>query len=321
MAQNREQLEALLKFIDKLCKEGSNEWFIEQLRSRYAGVGFISTDTQSSIVNQKVDYIYEYCIERIVRKQADEFYQNFPIKGIVPILKEDYVRMELFHRKDNFGDFCLALYQQIENITNKMCERKDLNEIAQAMWPYPAYVMTNKYNDLTKRWDKVEPRIENRMTGEYSIAKLLFPGNDRQNKCPNYMSKTKYALQSQFAMDKIRNVVYFMGFKGMMKSGDYDQFISYTTLLSDIYNCRNMNHRGNTLTEWEKSVQDKVLSMKSFYYFKFIGALAQYVEYIREGLPLIGNLKSYSQSLAKNKVGLNVLGKIDVAQFSKFKKK
>lgn len=35
MAQNKEQLEALLQFIDRLAKEPGNEWFVEKLRERY----------------------------------------------------------------------------------------------------------------------------------------------------------------------------------------------------------------------------------------------------------------------------------------------
>ena len=65
-----------------------------------------------------INEIYELCIEQIMRKQGEEFYADFPIESLRPQLIEDYNRMEHFRRKDDFYDFCLAMYQQIENITN-----------------------------------------------------------------------------------------------------------------------------------------------------------------------------------------------------------
>ena len=35
---------------------------------------------------------------------SEDFYKDFPLKSIIPILVEDFIRMEFFHRKDNFGD-------------------------------------------------------------------------------------------------------------------------------------------------------------------------------------------------------------------------
>lgn len=71
--------------------------------------------------DRRLDEIYELCIEKITRKQGDEFYADFPITSLRSTLAYDYNRMERFRRKDDFGDFCLAMYQQIENITNYIC--------------------------------------------------------------------------------------------------------------------------------------------------------------------------------------------------------
>lgn len=93
--------------------------FNEELRKK---LGIASSASSALIDDERLNQIYEYCIEKIIRKQAEDFYKDFPITSIVSTLIDDYVRMESFRRKDNFGDFCLALYQQIENITNKICE-------------------------------------------------------------------------------------------------------------------------------------------------------------------------------------------------------
>lgn len=248
--------------------------------------------------DERINQIYEYCIEKIIRKQANEFYTDFPLQSIKDTLIGDFIRMESFRRKDNFGDFCLSLYQQIECITNKLCEKKDLSDITEKMWGQPAYLKIEK--------DK-EPSIYSR-SGDYTIASLLFGKT-------NAFEKSRKSLQAQYAIDKIRTIVYFLGYKAKMKNSDFDSFLEITSLLNDIYQCRNMNHRGNTQNQWEKDTYDKIIPLKSLYYFKFLGVLAQYVEYIKEGWGYIPELKKYSDSIEKQKISApqpKVLGKIEL---------
>ncbi len=248
--------------------------------------------------DERINQIYEYCIEEIIRKQANEFYTDFPLQSIKDTLIGDFIRMESFRRKDNFGDFCLSLYQQIECITNKLCEKKDLSDITEKMWGQPAYLKIEK--------DK-EPSIYSR-SGDYTIASLLFGKT-------NAFEKSRKSLQAQYAIDKIRTIVYFLGYKAKMKNSDFDSFLEITSLLNDIYQCRNMNHRGNTQNQWEKDTYDKIIPLKSLYYFKFLGVLAQYVEYIKEGWGYIPKLKKYSDSIEKQKISApqpKVLGKIEL---------
>ena len=37
----------------------------------------------SNVSSSKIDDIYELCVEKIIREQAEQFYKNFPIKSIV----------------------------------------------------------------------------------------------------------------------------------------------------------------------------------------------------------------------------------------------
>ena len=84
----------------------------------------------------------------------------------------------------------------------------------------------------------------------------------------------------------------------------------------DAYQCRNMNHRGNTLTQWEEETINRILPLKSFYYFKFMGALAQFVSFIKEGMKGIDIMYSYSQSIEKQSVivpkSLKIVGKLEL---------
>ena len=288
--------------IDKIARlTQQNTEFDMELRKR------LNVASANSVLSddERINDIYEYCIEDIIKKQATEFYADFPLQTIKDRLIGDYIRMESFRRKDNFEDFCLSLYQQIECMTNKLCENKDLSDITEIMWGHPAYLKIEKGKDTS---------IYNR-GGDYTIASLLFPGNNKQSGNTNAFVKSRISLQTQYAMDKIRTIVYFLGYKAMMKSGDYDSFVEITSLLNDIYQCRNMSHRGNSQNQWEKETFDRIFHLKSLYYFKFLGVLAQYVEYIKEGWGYIPELKKYSESIEKQNISApqpKVLGKIEL---------
>ena len=275
--------------------------FNEELRKRLD----ITPVANSAIMDdERLNQIYEYCIEKIIQNQAEEFYKDFPIPTLIPTLVKDYVRMESFRRKDSFGDFCLALYQQIECVTNKICESATLSEITDKMWAYEAYI---------KSTDGKDPDIKER-TGTYRIADLIFPFNNK-NGVSNAVEKSLKTLQNQYAIDKIRIIVYYFGYGAKMKSSDFDSYKEITGLLNDIYQCRNTNHRGNTLTEYETETLNRILPMKSFYYFKFLGALAQYIDFIKTGSLTITDIAAYAKTLPSKKVGTKgpkVVGKIDL---------
>ena len=292
----------LMSTIDKITRlTQQNAEFDMELRKR------LNVASANSVLldDERINEIYEYCIEKIIRQQANEFYEDFPLQSIKDTLIRDFIRMESFRRKDNFGDFCLSLYQQIECMTNRLCEKKELSDITEKMWGYPAYLKIEKGKELS---------IYSR-NGDYTIASLLFPGNNKQSGNTNAFEKSRISLQTQYAIDKIRTIVYFLGYKAMMKSSDYDSFIEITSLLNDIYQCRNMNHRGNSQNQWEKETFARIVPLKSLYYFKFLGVLAQYVEYIKEGWEYIPELKKYSDSIEMRKISapqLKVLGKMDL---------
>ena len=291
-----------IETINKICRLAQQDAdFGEMLRKKLGANNVVSIDDLS---DDRIDEIYEYCIEKIIHRQAEEFYQDFPIKAIVPVLIEDYVRMESFRRKDNFGDFCLSLYQQIEGICNRICSTKTMDEITQKMWGYPAFVESGE--NITPKLD-----VRKKKTGgtDYLVAHLIF--------FKSYAAeKSKKSLQSQGAADKMRIIVYFFGFKAMPTSSDYRSFTEITDLLFDIYQCRNTNHRGNTMTEREKMVLDRVLPMKSLYYFKFLGALAQFVEFVKTGTPYIEEIKKYTDTLTPKEVkpSMTVVGKIKLSE-------
>lgn len=269
--------------IDKVCRlSDKNPEFGRELRKRL-GIAYSANSALAD--DEKINEIYEYCIEKIIRKQAEEFYSGFPLTEIIPMLIGDFIRMETFKRKDNFGDFCLACYQQIECITNYLCSLDDLGETVNKMYECPAYV------------DSKTSRIDDRV-GKFSIASLIFGNkNNKDTGVPYAETKPQSPLQKQYANDKMCIVVYFIGYKCRMTSQDYISYRNITYILNEIYQCRNMNHRGNNSTEWEQKTINKILPLQSLYYLKFYGALAQYIDLIKDGYSHISELVEYSRTL------------------------
>lgn len=301
----------LMSTIDKITRlTQQNTEFDMKLRKR------LNVASANSVLSddERINQIYEYCIEKIIRKQAIEFYVDFPLQSVKDSLIGDFVRMESFRRKDNFGDFCLSLYQQIECMTNRLCETKVLSDITEKMWGHTAYlkIEKGKKNSISNR------------SGDYTIASLLFLGNNKQSGNTNAFEKSRISLQNQYAIDKIRTIVYFLGYKAMMKSSDYDPFVEITSLLNDIYQCRNMNHRGNSQSQWEKETYDRIIPLKSLYYFKFLGVLAQYVEYIKKGYTYIPTILSFCKTISPKKIEgatIKQVGFIDPEELARRTKK
>lgn len=275
-----DKLNITIEKIASLCRQ--NPEFDSELRRRLG----INKSGLAALDDNRLSDIYEYCIEKIIRKQAEEFYADFPLKLEVPYLVDDYCRMESFRRKDNFWDFCLALYQQIERITNKLCDSQDLNDIAAGMWHLPAYVVTG---------NGISPSIDIRNDSKYTISSLVLT----KTKDPQE-DKTAKELRLQAAVDKMRAVVYFVGYKACMRSSDYYAYHEITSLLYNIYQCRNMNHRGGVLSPPQQSTINRISVSQSLYCFKFIGVLAQYVEYTRDGITHIPEILAYVKSLNNN---------------------
>lgn len=268
-------LKATIDKIYLLTKQ--NTEFDTELRKR---LNIVSAN--SAIKNdERIEHIYEYCIEHVIKEQAKDFYKDFPLEKIRSTLEQDFVRMEFFRRKDCFGDFCLALYQQIECITNTLCDMPELETTVSKMLDCNPYVKFEKGKETT---------IYNRATSNYSIAKLVLG----QKKLDEKYSKK---LKEQSAIDKIKIIVYFLGYKAQMLDRDYNTYREITELFYNIYQCRNENHRGSTTNEETQKVLNIVEPLKSFYYLKFMGALSQYIEYIKTGYTFLGDLLRYSQTI------------------------
>ena len=270
--QERKKVIEHIDKIERYARTPGNEWLLAELGKRF------------SYGSDKIDDIYEYCIEKVLQDQAKRFYEAFPIECIRDGLQEDFVRMESFRRKNAFNDFAMAVYQQIEQITNKVCSIPNLNESVEKLMGHPAYV----------RKENGEPTISDRPTSTYSIAKLLF--------IDKACEKSKSNLSALYAVDKIYCVLYFLCYQAKLKSQEFQQFVEYKNIYNAIYQFRNLNHRGSELNNYQKDIIDKIQPQQGIYYFKFMQALLFYVEGVSKGFSEINTLYEYAQKEIRKNV-------------------
>ena len=294
--------EAIIKTIDKivqLSKQPGNEWLFKEFIKHYS--------SEETISNNKLGEIYEYCIEKVIKGQAKDFYKDMPLKDVVSQLESDFVKMERAKRRNDFDEFAMAVYQQIERITNSVCSNQKLNESVSRLIGHPAYVRSVQQGDGT--WSN--PTISDRnTTSSYQIAKLLFGKSAPEKSLSN--------LSAQWAVDKIYCILYFLCYQAKLKSQEYNQFIEYKNIYNAIYQFRNLNHRGSVLKDEQKEIIDKIRPQQGVYYFKFMQALLFYVEGVAKGLSNLDELYNYAQSQKKiNVTALNVLGKIELSEKDK----
>lgn len=292
MATKKEQLSALLDFIDKLASDPANkEDFIEPLKQR-----FQSSVPVSIPEDKRIDEIYEYCLERIALGDAQSFYADFAIPSIVPQLIADYVKMEHWRRRGNVEEFCLSLYQQYECIVNTLARGPKLNDIYSKLVTYHAYTDGKSYERPYKE-------------KEYPLAKLLF--------LPSKMAESASGTLSNLsAKDKYNAIFYLVGYGAKMKNSEYEEFVQLKNSFSDLYHLRCKNHRGGIDNEYEADSVTRVNSRPTHYEMKLLGEFADFVDRINRNISSVEDLHRYANSLPKKKLtsdnNLKVLGKIDL---------
>jgi hypothetical protein len=252
MNDNKQNLKTLIDFVNDIANQNGNEWFKKELIN-----SLISHEHSSSELKE----IYEYCIKIILKDQANKFYSDFKLLTIKTKLIDDFIRMEQFRRDDNFEDFCLALFQQIEGIVNELSN-------------------ADVVNYLKKEYRTSSHKVKNKATGTYEqkkVYQLIFHTSltetDVQNKLNKPMSEWDFT-------ERYKSVLFYYYFN--KKIFNYYDFQLIFMLGHELYQSRNLNHRGGKISDNQKRTIDKVLSNSHRYYFKFLGYLEDFTTKINE---------------------------------------
>ena len=163
--------------------------FNEELRKK---LGITSSASSAFIDDDRLNQIYEYCIEDILRKQAENFYDVFKNASFKNNLVSDYIRMERFRRRNECGDYALALYQQIETILNAIFMDPIFKDAINSMWDRSFY----KYIDKSNR------------TIFKTVSSIVF-GVDTIDKEWNSEGKKRAENDKLTARDKFKIVLFY----------------------------------------------------------------------------------------------------------------
>lgn len=265
MAEKKEHLQKLYSLVKKVANEPGNDWFKEELDSNFgSSLGIVLNETESSIKK-----IFEHCIKEIIEKQAHDFYKDFRIIEIKEKLISDFIRMEQFRREDNFEDFSLSLFQQLEGIVNFLTEKHNGFRLA---------ILKSKNEPVYKILNK-----QTMLYDQFDLSNLILPKSPPKNDTPESIEKeNKYYLknvENLFQKDiynwdytqKLRAVIYYFVFG--QKIYNYFDFKTFFDIGKDIHQARNLNHRGGFLYPNQIDTLNRIDNSKHKYYFKFLGYL------------------------------------------------
>ena len=252
---DKKNLVKLIEFITELSHLKGNEWFKEELNSK------LNEGELSLKVNPQIQEIYEFCIRKIIQEHAVNFYADFQLLDVKKELIDDFVRMEKFRREDNFEDFCLALFQQIEGIVN-------------------ALVTIDIQSIIIDQQNTETHKVKNKNTGQYETQKLwqliFYPTLSEQELERKIL---KPIFEWDFA-ERYKTILYIYYFN--KKIYNYMDFQEVFFLGNELYQSRNLNHRGGRMTESQQRTIDKVNANSYKYYFKFLGYMEDFITTINK---------------------------------------
>jgi hypothetical protein len=257
MSDNKQDLIKLLAFITELSATPNNNWFKKELLNK-----LVPITTVQPVNNSEISEIHEYCIKQILHEQAELFYKDFKLTEIVNLLCSDFVRMEQFRRSDNFEEFCLAMFQQIEQIVNTLSTNI-----------LESYVREN-WNTYLCSWKDKYGNIQGK-----SLWKFIFYFNLSE---VDILSKINRPISAWDFNEKYKACLVFYYFKCVVNN--YKDFDIISNLIYELYQIRNLNHRGGKKTPKQVEITNKVNESKSKYYFKFLGVFEDFVTKINNAI-------------------------------------
>ena len=269
---NKENLRKLLNFLNaEIINKPENRWFSEELYNII-----------SPISETKISEIHEQCIENILKKQAKDFYKDFVLSDVQDQLESDFIKMEHWRRRNNIQEFCMALYQQIEAITNYIGREPEFNLIWRNIRSAGYYVdvANNTNHDVRKRYY---------VNGKSIEQGIIFKSN-------NYGKE----LSELGAMDKFKAILFLVVYKTNVDCNNVTFFNSDFFQGFDIYTMRNLNHRGNIHDKTKSERKDNILNNPTFAMSSLLGFYAKFVFGINKGYHISKELIELAEICCKS---------------------
>lgn len=282
MGQDKKQLTKLLAFVKELYDHPDNKEFAAGIQA------IVIDDLKDKNDENKIAEIYEYCIQQILKEQAESLYNGFPLTDIKEELVADYVKMERAHRDNNIDDFGIRLYRQIENIVRTLAKDETLDGVVSSMMDVP-YLVAGFSNPQVQKRQKLTKDMQPVKT----IADFVLIPSRRSTK----EERKEKALSEQYATDMARLIIFFVCFGGMMQPGIlFEQWKQQTDAYSDIYSIRNRVHGGGECSEHDIQRYDEMKASATQSYFRLMSFLVFLVEGVKKGFPLPKDLVDFAET-------------------------
>lgn len=202
--------------------------------------------------NQLINEIHEYCIKKILQDQAEGFYKCFFLIDLVPLLIPPFLRMEQFKREDRYEEFCLALFQQLEILTNYIFKNTSIQNYIEKN---SNKLVCNKYNYTTQK---------NNLSGTEKVSTIIF-----------FEENIKWTAISKF------KAILFVNYFNEDIGNNTFEFYRKSTILSEINNVRSLVHGGESLYGNQKLIAEKSVLNKYTNYIKLSGFLEDFLSTIK----------------------------------------
>lgn len=282
MGQDKKQLTKLLAFVKELYDHPDNKEFAAGIQA------IVIDDLKQKDEDNRISEIYEYCIQQILREQAESLYDDFPLISIREELVSDYIKMERAHRDNNIDDFGIRLYRQIENIVRTLAKDETLDGVVSSMMDVP-YLVSGYNNPQVQRRQKLTKDMQPVKT----VADFVLISSKRSTK----EERKEKPLLEQYATDMARLVIYYVCFGGMMQTGImFEQWKQQTDAYSDIYSIRNRVHGGGECSEHDIKRYDAMKASATQSYFRLMSFLVFLVEGVKTGFPLSKELVDFAET-------------------------
>ena len=275
MGQDKKQLSQLLTFIKDLYDNPDNKEFAAGIQAIV--LSDIKTGQSKEEWTAQINEIYELCLRKNLREQAEDLYKDFPITSIVGDLADLYVKMEDARRANDFDVFGRFLFLQIELIVGAILANKDfiaayegirgLKPITKFNYEKKEYYRTD-FVQYSKDADGKSTKI-----AKDTVDKFLFTSADSIGK----------PLANVFAIEKCRAVMYVVLYEAKVSAWPTADFDT----LQGIYNVRNHeSHTGGNANAQQRGYYEKIIADKSQNYLRFLGFLLMFIKGVTEHYPL-----------------------------------
>ena len=281
MGQDKKQLTKLLDFVKEIYDHPDNKEFAAGIQSIV--LNDIRKEEREKWSEQISD-IYELCLMKNLREQAEDLYKAFPLTGIADSLVDYYVEMENARRKNDFDSFGSNLYLQVELIVETLIKNETF------VWAYDGIrnlKPLTRYDMEKRSYVRIDDKRKDANGSEIiidTVDKYLIYKPENYGK----------PITKLYAMDKAKIVIYMVCF--LAKVEKYPRNAAYSDCLDTLFAVYNVrchdSHSGANVTPEQAEKYEMLVADKTMNYLRFLGFLLSFIKGVSHNFPLPNSLLS-----------------------------